>query len=430
MRFVGGRNFTTGVISVILGGLFSGAHAQSGFDQSQSRTLDEACQRGDVQSCIDGSDLLDDDEINNQLYVRFADKACSLGDADSCSSVAYLYDPEEPEEGFRGNLSKYVNYLDKSCNLQSDFDCLILEDIYSNGELVDPDLKKAQSYREKYNQNLATECTGGDAEACYSLGQKARAFVLADQACNLGANHPSSAKNCNQLADWNDPNSGNSAVRSKSASEILLASTTAVMNYERACKISWDDCQFSELSNLRVIIGKNRGYTIANESTKTGDNWISLAEKYCVSMIQLSGLNNMRLSQGTFKEGTIIKVPANGCEENKLSSANFKIEVSDREAQPLVRIPPMMPPRFMENSKHSGYCRVKFDVSPEGAPFNVITTYCTSRMLERSTIKSVQKWKYQPKIVNGTPVARSGVEQKVSYRLADERGRVLPFPDD
>ena len=84
----------------------------------------------------------------------------------------------------------------------------------------------------------------------------------------------------------------------------------------------------------------------------------------------------------------------------------------------------------MESSEFSGYCEVKFDVSPEGDPFNIIITFCTNAMLKRSTVKSVQKWKYQPKIVNGTPVARSGVEQKVSYHLADERGRVLPFPDE
>ena len=101
---------------------------------------------------------------------------------------------------------------------------------------------------------------------------------------------------------------------------------------------------------------------------------------------------------------------------------NFKIAVSDRDAQPLVRIPPIMPPR----AEKSGHCRVKFDVSPEGAPFNVITTFCTQRLFERATIKSVQRWKYNPKIVDGRAVARNGVENKVTYRLTDERGRIIP----
>ena len=109
-------------------------------------------------------------------------------------------------------------------------------------------------------------------------------------------------------------------------------------------------------------------------------------------------------------------------EAPKIDRKNFKIAVSDRDAQPLVRIPPIMPPR----AEKSGHCRVKFDVSPEGAPFNVMTTFCTQRLFERATVKSVQKWKYNPKVVDGRAVARNGVENKVTYRLTDERGQIIP----
>ena len=109
-------------------------------------------------------------------------------------------------------------------------------------------------------------------------------------------------------------------------------------------------------------------------------------------------------------------------EPPKIDRQNFKIQVSDRDAQPLVRIPPIMPPR----AEKSGHCKVRFDVSPEGAPFNVTAPYCTQRLFERSSIKSVQKWKYNPKIVDGRSVARSGVESKISFRLTDERGRIIP----
>jgi len=109
-------------------------------------------------------------------------------------------------------------------------------------------------------------------------------------------------------------------------------------------------------------------------------------------------------------------------EAPKIDKQNFKIAVSDRDAQPLVRIPPIMPPR----AEKSGHCRVRFDVSPEGAPFNVSATYCTQSLFQRATIKSVQKWKYNPKIVDGRAVARTGVENKVTYRLTDERGKIIP----
>lgn len=112
-------------------------------------------------------------------------------------------------------------------------------------------------------------------------------------------------------------------------------------------------------------------------------------------------------------------------EAPKLDRASFKIAVSDRDAQPLVRIPPIMPPRFAEGD-HSGHCTVKFDVSPEGAPFNVVATYCSASVLQRATTKSVLKWKFQPKIVDGQPTAMRGVENKVTFRLMDERGNILP----
>lgn len=115
-------------------------------------------------------------------------------------------------------------------------------------------------------------------------------------------------------------------------------------------------------------------------------------------------------------------------EPPKIERESFKIAVSDRDAQPLVRIPPITPPRFLEGD-NSGHCRVTFDVSPEGSPFNVRTTYCTTKILERATVKSVQKWRFNPKIVDGRPVSMTGVENKVTFQLLDERGKLLPEPN-
>ncbi len=109
-------------------------------------------------------------------------------------------------------------------------------------------------------------------------------------------------------------------------------------------------------------------------------------------------------------------------EPPKIEGKIFNIALSDRDPQPLVRIPPIMPPR----AERSGHCKVRFDVSPEGQPFNVATTYCTQGLFERVSIKSVQKWKYNPKIVDGRSVSRSGVESKITFRLTDERGKIIP----
>jgi protein TonB len=106
----------------------------------------------------------------------------------------------------------------------------------------------------------------------------------------------------------------------------------------------------------------------------------------------------------------------------EIDRSQFQITVSDRDAQPLVRIPPIMPPR----AEKSGHCKVKFNVSPDGAPFDVETTYCTQSLFSRPTVRSVQKWKYNPKIQDGRPVGRRGVESIIRFRLTDERGNIIP----
>jgi len=110
-------------------------------------------------------------------------------------------------------------------------------------------------------------------------------------------------------------------------------------------------------------------------------------------------------------------------EAPKIDRSHFKIQVSDRDVQPLVRIPPVIPPR----AEKSGHCRMQYDVSPEGVPFNVTAIKCTDSVFENASVSTVKKWKFNPKIVNGRAVSRSGVENKVSFRLTDENGYTIPL---
>ena len=106
----------------------------------------------------------------------------------------------------------------------------------------------------------------------------------------------------------------------------------------------------------------------------------------------------------------------------KIERNNIKIQVSDRDAQPLVRLPP----RFPNNAERSGHCRMRFDVNPEGQPYNIVALSCSRKTFERNSIKCVQGWKYRPKIVDGRPTSYKGVETKITFRLTDEKGNVIP----
>jgi len=94
----------------------------------------------------------------------------------------------------------------------------------------------------------------------------------------------------------------------------------------------------------------------------------------------------------------------------------------DTDYQPIIRIPPVMP----NNAQRSGHCKVRFDVSPNGQPFNIETVFCSDRVFTRNTLKSVGNWKYRPKTKDGLAVTVKGVKNIVRFNLTDARGRIIP----
>ncbi|WP_421785960.1 energy transducer TonB [Hyphobacterium sp.] len=102
----------------------------------------------------------------------------------------------------------------------------------------------------------------------------------------------------------------------------------------------------------------------------------------------------------------------------ELNSGNVSFNVSDRDAQPLVRIPPQYPVRAAERGLE-GYCDMLFNVSPDGTPVDIQATNCTSSMFERSSIRAVERWRYSQRIVDGVPQMRRGVQTRIEYELSD-----------
>lgn len=98
------------------------------------------------------------------------------------------------------------------------------------------------------------------------------------------------------------------------------------------------------------------------------------------------------------------------------------IRAIDREEKPLYRSEPIMPLR----AERSGHCIMQFDVSAEGAPYNIAAQSCSQNLFARSSVKAVGKWKYNAKIVNSQRIARTGLTTRLTFNLTDERGRLLP----
>lgn len=98
---------------------------------------------------------------------------------------------------------------------------------------------------------------------------------------------------------------------------------------------------------------------------------------------------------------------------------------NDTDAAPCLRIPPRMP----SLANHSGHCHVRFDIDRFGITENVKATGCTDGIFARPSERAVEQWAYYPKRVAGFSVPRLGVESKMSFKLTDERGDVIPEPE-
>jgi len=99
-----------------------------------------------------------------------------------------------------------------------------------------------------------------------------------------------------------------------------------------------------------------------------------------------------------------------------LGSGDVSFDVSDRDAQPMVRIPPQYPPRAAERGTE-GFCLMQFDVTPDGTPTNIEALNCSSSLFERASARAVERWRYEPKIQDGNAVWRRGVQTRLDYQL-------------
>jgi hypothetical protein len=97
----------------------------------------------------------------------------------------------------------------------------------------------------------------------------------------------------------------------------------------------------------------------------------------------------------------------------------------NRDAKPCYRLPPLMPSEALR----SGHCKTVFDVSEYGEPINVVIESCTDTIFCAASLDSLSNWIYHPAIENGMPLTRFGVESKVTYRLANEGGQLIPEPE-
>ena len=90
---------------------------------------------------------------------------------------------------------------------------------------------------------------------------------------------------------------------------------------------------------------------------------------------------------------------------------------SDRDVVPLVRVDPVYPPKAKQRGIE-GWVDFEFTIGPAGTVENakVIGSH-PKGVFERSALRAVRRYRYNPKIVDGKPVTRPGIQLRIRFVL-------------
>ncbi len=97
----------------------------------------------------------------------------------------------------------------------------------------------------------------------------------------------------------------------------------------------------------------------------------------------------------------------------------FRSGLADRDPLPLVRVDPQYPPQAQQK-RLEGWVHVHFTVSSAGSVEDAGVVESSDRVFEQSALQAVAKWKYQPSLRAGKPVAAP--DQRVVLRFQQPEG--------
>ena len=94
---------------------------------------------------------------------------------------------------------------------------------------------------------------------------------------------------------------------------------------------------------------------------------------------------------------------------------------ADGEYEPIFKVEPVYPRRALQ-LELEGYVIVEFDVTETGSVENVTVVQAEPKgVFESAARRAAEKFRYRPKVVNEKAVRVSGVRNKITFELEDER---------
>ena len=94
---------------------------------------------------------------------------------------------------------------------------------------------------------------------------------------------------------------------------------------------------------------------------------------------------------------------------------------TDADVLPIVKVPPQYPRRATQRGIE-GWVLVEFTITATGAVINpILIDADPPGIFNRSALRTIVKWKYKPRILNGKAVARPGVQHLITFELEDAK---------
>ena len=127
-----------------------------------------------------------------------------------------------------------------------------------------------------------------------------------------------------------------------------------------------------------------------------------------------------RMSKISFDRSSTDKVEIiapNMDAKGALTRMSVSVGGSDRDVIPLVRIEPDYPQRAAQRGLE-GYVVVRFTITPAGTIKDPSVVESEPKgVFDAAALKAVMRWKYNPKIEEGTAVERRGVQVRLTFQL-------------
>jgi protein TonB len=90
---------------------------------------------------------------------------------------------------------------------------------------------------------------------------------------------------------------------------------------------------------------------------------------------------------------------------------------SDTDVIPLVRIPPEYPPRALSRGLE-GWVQIQFTITETGAVTDAkVIDAQPKNIFDEAALRSISRWRYNPKVENGVAVKRVGVQTIIRFVL-------------